>query len=118
MSIRVRPRGDRVVIRRDESESVTEGGIIIPDAAKDKPHKGTVLAVGPGRQSEVGAWMPIKGLEVGDRVLYTKFAGDVFKHDGEEIILVGERDIIAVIEPTPELHLVGADVESDEPAYA
>lgn len=97
--LRVRPRGARVVIHRDEAESVTAGGIFLPDGAKDKPQRGTVLAVGPGRKSELGALIPVEGVRAGDSVLYTKFAGDVFKHDGDEVILVEDRDIIAVIEP-------------------
>jgi chaperonin GroES len=92
----LKPLSDRVVVRRVDSESVTKGGIFIPDAATEKADSGTVLAVGPGRRNKEGN---IVALDVGvnDRVLFGKFAGQTVKVDGEELLILKEEDILAVI---------------------
>jgi chaperonin GroES len=92
----LKPLSDRVVVRRVDSESVTKGGIFIPDAATEKADQGTVLAVGPGKRNKEGN---IVALDVGvnDRVLFGKFAGQTVKVDGEELLILKEEDILAVI---------------------
>ena len=94
----VKPLGDRVVIRRHEEEARTGGGIILPDTAKKKPQKGTVLAVGPGKLLKDGTRRPLQ-VKKGDVVLFTNWAGDEFKSRGEDdILLMHEEDILAVLE--------------------
>lgn len=92
----LRPLSDRVVIRRVDSEAVTKGGIVIPDAAAEKADQGTVLAVGPGKRNDNGQLSPID-VAVNDRVLFGKFAGQTVKVDGEELLVLKEEDILAVI---------------------
>ena len=93
----LKPLSDRVVVRRVDSESVTKGGIVIPDAAAEKADKGTVLAVGPGKRTEQGTVIPLD-VNVNDLVLFGKFAGQNVKIDGEELLVLKEEDILAVIE--------------------
>jgi len=94
----VKPLGDRVVIRRHEEEGKTGGGIILPDSAKKKPQKGTVLAVGPGKLLKDGTRRPLQ-VKKGDVVLFTNWAGDEFKSRGEDnVLLMHEEDILAVLE--------------------
>jgi chaperonin GroES len=92
----LKPLFDRVVVRRVDSESVTKGGIFIPDAATEKADQGTVLAVGAGKRNNQGE---VVALDVGvnDRVLFGKFAGQTVKIDGEELLILKEEDILAVI---------------------
>jgi len=92
----LRPLSDRVVIRRVDSEAVTKGGIVIPDAAAEKADQGTVLAVGPGKRNDNGQLSPID-VDINDRVLFGKFAGQTVKVDGEELLVLKEEDILAVI---------------------
>lgn len=94
---RIRPLADRVVIKvLDESQSM-RGGLYIPDTAKEKPSRGEVVAVGPGRISDDGARLDV-GVDVGDRVLYGKYGGTDVTLDGEEFLILRESDILAVIE--------------------
>jgi chaperonin GroES len=93
---KVRPLGDRIVVRRVEEEEVQRGGIIIPDTAKEKPQQGEVLAVGPGRVTEEGKRLPIE-VKVGDRILMGKYAGTEVKLDGEECLILREDDVLAII---------------------
>ena len=95
----IKPLGDRIVIRRFEAEAKTTGGILLPDAAKNKPQKGKVLAVGPGRVLKDGTTRPLQVKE-GDVVLFTNWAGDEFKGRGPEqnILLMREEDVLAVID--------------------
>jgi chaperonin GroES len=95
-NLKLQPLGDRVVIEREESESVTAGGIVLPDSAKDKPARGKVLSVGDGRLSKTGARIPLQ-VKVGDRVLFSSYAGDTFKMGDDEFVLMREEDILAVI---------------------
>ena len=93
----LKPLSDRVVVRRVDSESVTAGGIFIPDAATEKADQGTVLAVGPGKRNEQGEVVAL-GVAVNDRVLFGKFSGQTVKVDGEEVLILKEDDILAVIQ--------------------
>ncbi|MEW6173301.1 MAG: co-chaperone GroES [Bacillota bacterium] len=92
----IRPLGERVVVKPLPMEEVTKGGIVLPDTAKEKPQKGEVMAVGPGRLLDNGQRVPID-LKVGDQVLYSKYAGNEIKLDGEEYLILRETDILGVI---------------------
>jgi chaperonin GroES len=92
----LKPLSDRVVIRRVDSEAVTKGGIVIPDAAAEKADQGTVLAVGPGKRNKEGELVALD-VTVNDKVLFGKFAGQTVKVDGEELLILKEEDILAVI---------------------
>jgi len=96
--MKMRPLGERVIVKVIASEEVTKGGIVLPDVAKEKPQEAEVVAVGPGRIAEDGKRIPLE-IAVGDRVLYAKFSGTEVKKDGDEyLILNAERDILAVLE--------------------
>jgi len=96
MATKIRPVGDRVVVKPSAKEEVTKSGIVIPDTAKEKPQEGTVIAVGSGRLLDNGDRAPID-LREGDRVLFAKYGGTEFKLDGEEYLVLKENDILAVI---------------------
>jgi chaperonin GroES len=91
---KLQPLGDRVVIKAIEREEVTKGGIVLPDTAKEKPQEGEVIAVGPGRLTEEGKRIAMD-VEVGERVIYAKYAGTEIKLDDEEFIILRESDILA-----------------------
>ena len=95
--MKFRPLHDRVVVKRIDSEERTEGGIIIPDTAKEKPQEGEIVAAGPGARDENGKLVPLD-LQVGDRVLFGKWSGTEVKIDGEELLIMKESDIMGVIE--------------------
>ncbi len=95
--MKIRPLHDRVVVRRTEEERTSPGGIVIPDAAAEKPIKGEVLAVGNGKLLDNGDVRPLD-LKVGDEVLFGKYSGTEVKVDGEELLVMREDDIMAVIE--------------------
>jgi len=96
--MKIQPLGDRLVIRRFEAEEKTAGGILLPDTARNKPQKGKVLAVGPGKLTKDGKYQPLDVKE-GDTVLFTNWAGDEFKQaQGDNILLMRADDILAVIE--------------------
>ena len=96
--MKITPLHDRIVIRRFEAEEKTAGGILLPDTAKNKPQKGTVVAVGPGRLNKDGKRTPVQVKE-GDVVLFTNWAGDEFKGGGgDNILLMREEDVLAVLE--------------------
>jgi chaperonin GroES len=90
----LKPLDDRVVVKPIEAEQVTAGGIVLPDAAKERSQKGEVIAVGPGRLLESGERCPI-GLSVGDRVLFGKYGGTEIEVDGEDVKILRESDILA-----------------------
>lgn len=92
----IKPLGDRIVIRVVESEETTKSGIVLPGTAKEKPMQGEVLAVGSGELVD-GKKVPLE-LKVGDRVLYSKYAGTEVKMDGKEYLIVRQSDVLAVIE--------------------
>ena len=95
--MKVKPLGDRIVIKRFEADEKTAGGIILPDSAKNKPQKGKVLSVGPGKLLKDGSRRPLQVKE-GDVVLFTNWAGDEFKQaQGENVLLMREEDVLAVI---------------------
>ena len=96
--MKLRPLGDRLVVRRFEAEGKTAGGILLPDSAKNKPQKGKVLAVGNGRLLKNGTRRPLQVKE-GDTVLFTAWAGDEFKEHGsnDAILLMREEDVLAVV---------------------
>ena len=91
------PLHDRVVVRRLEGEEKTKGGIIIPDNAKEKPQEGEIIAVGPGGRDEAGKLTPMD-VKKGDKVLFGKYSGTEVKVDGQELLVMREEDILAVIE--------------------
>jgi chaperonin GroES len=90
------PLGDRIVIKAIEQESQTKSGLYIPDNAKERPQEGSVLAVGPGRVTDDGTRIAME-VAVGDTVVYSKFAGTEFTEDGEELLILTERDILAKV---------------------
>ncbi len=95
--MKLKPLNDRVVVKRIEEEEKTAGGIIIPDTAKEKPIQGEILAVGSGKLMEDGNRRPLD-VKVGDRVLFSKYAGTEVKVEGEELLIMREDDILAIIE--------------------
>ena len=94
----LKPLSDRVVVRRVDSETVTKGGIFIPDAATEKADQGTVLAVGAGKRDKITGELIALGVVANDRILFGKFAGQTVKVDGEELLILKEEDILAVIQ--------------------
>jgi chaperonin GroES len=94
--LKLKPLGGRVVIKALEREEITKSGIVLPDTAKEKPQEGRVLAVGPGERDEDGKRIPVE-LKEGDRVLFQKYAGTEFKLDGEELLILSEKDVLATI---------------------
>jgi chaperonin GroES len=95
--MKVKPLGDRVLLKRVETEEEVRGGIIIPDTAKEKPSEGEVLAVGPGARDENGKVTPLD-VKSGDRIIFGKWSGTEVKIDGEELLIMKESDIMGVIE--------------------
>jgi chaperonin GroES len=95
--MKIRPLGDRILLKRIEEEDKSKGGIIIPDTAKEKPQEGKVVAVGKGRLLEDGKLVPLE-VKKGDRVLFGKYSGTEVKLVGEEHLIVREDDILGVIE--------------------
>jgi chaperonin GroES len=94
--MKLRPLGDRVIVKPGEGEEKTASGLVIPDTAKEKPQEGTVVAVGPGRYED-GKNVPMD-VKKGDKIIYSKYGGTEVKIDGEEHLILSERDILAVVE--------------------
>jgi chaperonin GroES len=94
---KLRPLGDRVVVRTSAREEMTKSGIVIPDTAKEKPQEGTILAAGPGRVLDDGK-REVMDVKAGDKVLYAKYAGTEFKLEGEDLLIVSQKDILAIVE--------------------
>ena len=94
--MKLKPLADRVVIKPSKAEEMTKGGIIVPDTAKEKPVWGDVIAVGPGRISDDGKLIPME-IKVGDKVLYGKYSGTEVTMDGDELLIMRENDIFAVM---------------------
>jgi chaperonin GroES len=95
--MKLQPLGDRVVVKAvEENESRTASGLVIPDTAKEKPQIGEIIAVGPGARDDDGDRMEME-VSVGDKVLYSKFAGTEVKLDNEEYLVLSERDILAIV---------------------
>jgi chaperonin GroES len=95
--ITLQPLGDRLVVQREELEEKTSGGIFLPDSAKDKPTRGRVVAIGNGRVLNDGTRSSMQ-VKVGDRVLFTSYAGETIEIDDQEYLLMGESEVLAVIE--------------------
>jgi chaperonin GroES len=96
-SAKLRPLGDRLVIKPTPREEMTKSGIVLPDTAKEKPQEGEVLAVGPGKVLDDGT-RGAMDVAVGNRVLYAKYAGTEFKVEGDELLIISEKDILAIVE--------------------
>ena len=96
MASKIRPVGDRVVVKPSQKEETTKSGIVIPDTAKEKPQEGTIIAVGAGKLTEKGDRQPLEVKE-GDKVLFAKYGGTEFKLDGEDLLVLRESDILAVL---------------------
>ncbi len=97
MALKVKPLDDRVVVRPVEAEEKTAGGIVLPDTAKEKPQKGTVMAVGPGKLLDSGKRAEV-AVKKGDVVLYGKYSGSDFKLEGEEYKILHETDLLGIVE--------------------
>lgn len=96
--MKLRPLRDQVLVRRSDAETTTESGLVIPDTAGEKPSKGEVVAAGPGRTDDSGKTLPM-AVKPGDQVVFGQYAGsNTIKVEGEELLLMGESDILAVIE--------------------
>jgi len=93
----IRPLGDKVLVKRLEADEKTAGGIVLPDTAKEKPKRGRVLSVGDGKLLDSGERKPLQ-VKKGDQVLFTSYAGTEIKIDGEEMLIMDESDILAVLE--------------------
>jgi len=91
------PLGDRLVVRPMAREEMTKSGIVLPDTVKERPQEGTILAVGPGRTLDDGTREPIE-VAVGQKILFQKYAGTEFKLDDEELLILSQKDVLAVIE--------------------
>ncbi|MCL5406920.1 MAG: co-chaperone GroES [Patescibacteria group bacterium] len=94
--MKIKPLADRVVVKPLEEESKTKSGIIIPDTAKEKSHRGEIIATGPGKYDD-GKLIALN-VKIGDKILYKEYSGDEFKLDGITVIILKEEDIIAIIE--------------------
>ena len=96
MALKIKPLADRVVVRADEAEEKSEGGIILPDTVQEKPQKGTIVALGAGRTSDNGELIKPE-VKVGDKVLYGKYSGNEISIGGVEYLIMRESDILAVV---------------------
>ena len=98
MSLKLRPLADRVVVKPVERDEMTKSGILLPDTAKEKPQEGIIEAVGNGRYNEQTGVRVALDVKVGDRVMYAKYAGSEVKIDDVDYLILGEKDILAVVE--------------------
>ena len=96
MSVSIKPLEDRLVIKVVEAEQTTASGLVIPDTAKEKPQEGEVLAVGPGRIDDAGNRVPLD-VNVGDKVIFSKYGGTEVKYGGEDLLILSARDVLAVV---------------------
>jgi len=94
--VKLQPLGERIVIKPSEQEAQTKGGIYLPDTAKEKPQEGEIVAAGPGRVTDDGTRIPME-LAVGDKVIYSKYAGTEYKDGDEEYLILRESDVLAKI---------------------
>ncbi|MGH2786286.1 MAG: co-chaperone GroES [Actinomycetota bacterium] len=92
----IKPLEDRILVRPEEGEETTASGIVIPDTAKEKPQEGTVLAVGPGKRSDTGDLIPME-VKAGDQVIYSKYGGTEIKVEGEDLLILSARDVLAIL---------------------
>ena len=96
MSIKLTPLEDKIIVKQAEAQTQTASGLYIPDNAKEKPQQGEVLAVGPGRRDDKGERIPMD-VKVGAKVLYSKYGGTEVHYEGEDYLIVGARDILAIL---------------------
>ena len=96
MSIKLTPLEDKIIVKQAEAQTQTASGLYIPDNAKEKPQQGEVLSVGPGRRDDKGERIPMD-VKVGDKVLYSKYGGTEVHYEGEDYLIVGARDILAIL---------------------
>ena len=96
-NIKIHPLGERVVVKATSGETVTRGGIVLPDTAKEKPQEGEILAIGPGKVLDNGKRVTLE-VKVGQKVLFAKYAGTEVKMDGEEYLILRESDIMGIVE--------------------
>jgi chaperonin GroES len=97
--MKLQPLDDRIVVRPSESEEKTASGLVIPDTAKEKPQQGEVLAIGPGRRTEnTGELVPLD-VKVGDLVVYSKYGGTEITQNGEDLLILSSRDVLAKVKP-------------------
>jgi chaperonin GroES len=97
VSVNIKPLEDRIVVKPLEAEQTTASGLVIPDTAKEKPQEGEVLAVGPGRWNEDGDERVPLDIQVGDKVIYSKYGGTEVKYGGEELLILSARDVLAIV---------------------
>lgn len=97
VSVKLKPLGDRIVVKAVAREAVTKSGIVLPDTAKEKPQEGEILAVGPGKVLDNGKRTPLE-VQVGQKVLFAKYAGTEIKLDGEEYLILRESDVMGIVE--------------------
>ncbi len=95
--MKLKPLGDRIVVKVLNQEETTKGGIVIPDTAKEKPQEGEVIAIGTGKVLENGQKLPLE-VKIGDKVLFSKYGGTEVKVEGEEYLILSERDVLAILE--------------------
>ena len=97
-TMNLKPLDDRIVVRPNEAETQTASGLVIPDTAKEKPQQGEVLAVGPGKRSETSGEVIPVDINVGDTVLYSKYGGTEVAANGEDLLVLNSRDVLAIVE--------------------
>jgi len=97
VSVKLRPLGDRVVVKATSRETVTKSGIVLPDTAKEKPQEGEILAVGPGKVLDNGKRVTLE-VKIGQKILFAKYGGSEVKIDGEEYLILRESDIMGIVE--------------------
>jgi chaperonin GroES len=95
--VNIHPLDDRIVVRPNEAEERTVSGLVIPDTAKEKPQQGEVLAVGPGKRSDTSGELIPMDVKVGDTVVYSKYGGTEITSDGEDLLILSSRDVLAVV---------------------
>jgi chaperonin GroES len=100
--VKIRPLYDRIVVKRIEQQEQLQGGLYIPDSAKEKPQEGEVVAVGKGKRLEDGKVVPLD-VQVSDRILFGKYSGSEIKLDGDEYLIMREDEVLGVLEPAPQL---------------
>jgi chaperonin GroES len=94
----LKPLDDRIVVKPNEAETQTASGLVIPDTAKEKPQQGVVLAVGPGKRAETSGEIIPVGIDVGQTVLYSKYGGTEVSSNGEDVLVLNARDVLAIVE--------------------
>jgi chaperonin GroES len=94
----LKPLDDRIVVKPNEAETQTASGLVIPDTAKEKPQQGVVLAVGPGKRAETSGELIPVGIDVGQTVLYSKYGGTEVSSNGEDVLVLNARDVLAIVE--------------------